>query len=166
MMLLAQALPDIAPPVNYSLVPPWMIFVGSLVVLTIIGLAIWYGRRFFRKKQVTLSPRERALAALSEIESEVERIAPYQFSIRVSNILRRYVVEQFDLPMTRQTSVEFLNAIASAPNFGDEEKALLADFLNRCDLIKFARYEATSSDSQLLLDEAFRFVQGGQLATV
>ena len=163
MMLLAQALPDIAPPVNYSLVPPWMIFVGSLVVLTIIGLAIWYGRRFFRKKQVTLSPRERALAALSEIESEVERIAPYQFSIRVSNILRRYVVEQFDLPMTRQTSVEFLNAIASAPNFGDEEKALLADFLNRCDLIKFARYEATTADSRLLLDEARQFVKGGAL---
>jgi hypothetical protein len=163
MMLLAQALPDIAPPVNYSLVPPWMIFVGSLVVLTIIGLAIWYGRRFFRKKQVTLSPRERALAALSEIESEVERIAPYQFSIRVSNILRRYVVEQFDLPMTRQTSVEFLNAIASAPNFGDEEKALLADFLNRCDLIKFARYEATTEDSRLLLDEARQFVKGGAL---
>jgi len=163
MMLLAQALPDIAPPVNYLLVPPWMIFVGSLVVLTIIGLAIWYGRRFFRKKQVTLSPRERALAALSEIESEVERIAPYQFSIRVSNILRRYVVEQFDLPMTRQTSVEFLNAIASAPNFGDEEKALLADFLNRCDLIKFARYEATPEDSRLLLDEARQFVKGGAL---
>ena len=163
MMLLAQALPDIAPPVNYSLVPPWMIFVGSLVILTIIGLAIWYGRRFFRKKQVTLSPRERALAALSEIESEVERIAPYQFSIRVSNILRRYVVEQFDLPMTRQTSVEFLNAIASAPNFGDEEKALLADFLNRCDLIKFARYEATTADSRLLLDEARQFVKGGAL---
>ena len=162
-MLLAQALPDIAPPVNYSLVPPWMIFVGSLVVLTIIGLAIWYGRRFFRKKQVTLSPRERALAALSEIESEVERIAPYQFSIRVSNILRRYVVEQFDLPMTRQTSVEFLNAIASAPNFGDEEKTLLADFLNRCDLIKFARYEATTEDSRLLLDEARQFVKGGAL---
>jgi hypothetical protein len=163
MMLLAQALPDIAPPVNYSLVPPWMIFVGSLIVLTIIGLAIWYGRRFFRKKQVTLSPRERALAALSATENEVEKIAPYQFSIRVSNILRRYVVEQFDLPMTRQTSVEFLNAIASAPNFGDEEKALLADFLNRCDLIKFARYEATMEDSRLLLDEARQFVKGGAL---
>ena len=163
MMLLAQALPDIAPPVNYSLVPPWMIFVGSLVVLTIIGLAIWYGRRFFRKKQVTLSPRERALAALSEIESEVERIAPYQFSIRVSNILRRYVVEQFDLPMTRQTSVEFLNAIASAANFSDDEKTLLADFLNRCDLIKFARYQATTADSRLLLNEARQFVKGEAL---
>jgi Domain of unknown function (DUF4381) len=163
MMRLAQALPDIAPPVNYSLVPPWMIFVASLIVLTIIGLAIWYGRRFFRKKQVTLSPRERALTALNRIESEVENIPPYQFSIRVSDILRRYVMEQFDLPMTRQTSVEFLNAIASAANFSADEKTLLADFLNRCDLIKFARYEATMAESRLLLDEARQFVKGEAL---
>lgn len=163
MILLAQALPDIAPPVSYSLVPLWMIFVASLVVLTIIGLAIWYGWRFFRKKQVTLSPRDRALAALNRIESEVEKISPYQFSIRISDILRRYVMEQFDLPMTRQTSVEFLNAIASAANFSDDEKTLLADFLNRCDLIKFARYEATIADSRLLLDEARQFVKGGAL---
>jgi Domain of unknown function (DUF4381) len=163
MILLAQTLPDIAPPVSYSLVPPWMIFVASLIVLTIIGLAIWYGRRFFRKKQVTLSPRERALTALNRIESEVENIPPYQFSIRVSDILRRYVMEQFDLPMTRQTSVEFLNAIASAANFSADEKTLLADFLNRCDLIKFARYEATMAESRLLLDEARQFVKGEAL---
>src|SRR6266536_2109554 len=142
MMVLAQALPDIAPPVNYSLVPPWIIFVASLIALTIIGLSIWYGRKLFRKAQPAPSPRERALAALSRIESEVEEIAPYQFSIRVSNILRRYVMEQFDLPMTRQTSVEFLNG---------------------CDLIKFARYEATTADSRLLLDEARQFVKGGAL---
>jgi Domain of unknown function (DUF4381) len=163
MMVLAQALPDIAPPLNYSLVPPWIIFVASLIALTIIGLAIWYGRKLFRKAQPAPSPRERALAALSRIESEVEEIAPYQFSIRVSNILRRYVMEQFDLPMTRQTSVEFLNAIASAANFSNDEKTLLADFLNRCDLIKFARYEATTADSRLLLDEARQFVKGGAL---
>ena len=102
---------------------------------------------------------------MNEIERDVEGINPYQFSIRVSDILRRYVMEQFDLPMTRQTSVEFLNAIGSAASFGDEEKALLADFLNRCDLIKFARYDATPSDSRLLLDEARQFVKGGALVT-
>jgi hypothetical protein len=30
-------------------------------------------------------------------------------------------------------------------------------------LIKFARYEATTADSERLLDEATRFVKGGQL---
>ena len=158
------AINDIAPPINYSLVPPWMIFVGSLLVLTIIGLAVWYGRKLFHKEKPVPSPRERALAALSAIEKEVDQIGPYQFSIRVSDILRRYVMEQFDLPMTRQTSVEFLNAISGTAKFGEDEKTLLADFLNRCDLIKFARYEATSADSRLLLDEARQFVKGGALA--
>src|SRR5205807_8301826 len=37
---------------------------------------------------------------------------------------------------------------------------------HRCDLIKFAKYEATTSDSELLLEEAIRFLKGGQLATV
>ena len=39
-------------------------------------------------------------------------MTPYQFSIRVSDILRRYVTEQYQLPVTRQTSVEFLAALA------------------------------------------------------
>ncbi len=165
MLLLAEISNDIVPPVNYSLIPPWMIFVASLAVLTIIGLAVWYGRKLFRKNKPIPTPRERALAALNEIEKEIERINPYQFSIRVSDILRRYVMEQFDLPITRQTSVEFLNAIGSGANFSDDEKTLLADFLNRCDLIKFARYEATPADSRLLLDEARQFVKGGALVT-
>ncbi|HKS04327.1 MAG TPA: DUF4381 family protein [Chthoniobacterales bacterium] len=163
MLLFAENAPDIVSPVNYSLVPPWMIFVASLLALTIIGLAIWFGRKLFQKDKPVPTPRERALAGLNEIERDVERINPYQFSIRVSDILRSYVMEQFDLPMTRQTSVEFLNAIASVASFGDEEKTLLADFLNRCDLIKFARYEATPSDSRLLLEEARQFVKGGAL---
>ena len=95
-------------------------------------------------------------------------MSPYQFSIRVSDILRKYVTQQYGLPATRQTSIEFLTALATPKAFGvsADEKSLLEDFLNRCDLIKFARYEATPSDSELLLQEAVRFVKGAQLAPV
>src|SRR5436305_347021 len=151
MLLLAENATDIVPPVNYSLVPRWMIFVASLLALTIIGLAVLYGRKLFRKDKPVPTPRERALAALNEIEKDAERINPYQFSIRVSDILRGYVMEQFDLPMTRQPPVEFLNATGSVASFDAAEKTLLADFLIRCALINFARYDATSSDSRLLL---------------
>ena len=93
-------------------------------------------------------------------------MSPYQFCIRVSDILRRYVTQQYGVPATRQTSIEFLTAAAKAPSFSADDKSLLEDFLNRCDLIKFAKYEATISDSELLLEEAIRFVKGGQLAAV
>lgn len=161
---LAQEFHDIAPPVDYSLVPPWMIFVGSFVALCIVGLIAWAVMRRMRKPKPEKSPRVRALELLEQARGEIAHRTPYEFSIHVSDILRRYVVEEYRLPITRQTSVEFLEAISNAKTFSEDERSLLADFLNRCDLIKFARYEATTADSELLLDEATRFVQGGQLA--
>ncbi|PYL26446.1 MAG: hypothetical protein DMF37_02155 [Verrucomicrobia bacterium] len=166
-IIAAEEFHDIVPPVDYSLIPPWLIFLGVFVSLTIIGLIAWLIVRALRRRPVLIqTPRERALAILEQMQTEIETINPYRFSIRVSDILRRYVTEQFNLPVTRQTSVEFLVGLRKTSPFSEDEKALLEDFLNRCDLIKFARYEATSSDSQLLLEEAIRFVQGGQLATV
>ena len=164
--LLADQLHDIAPPVDYSLIPPWLVFVIAFVVLSLLGLVTWWFIRRQKPESPPKSPRDIALSELDQIHCEIEKMSPYQFSIRVSDILRRYVTQQYGLPATRQTSMEFLTAAAKAPSFSADEKSLLEDFLNRCDLIKFAKYEATVSDSELLLEEAIRFVKGGQLATV
>ena len=163
-IIFAQEFHDIASPVDYSLIPTWVIFLATFVALTIIGLIIWLIARRRKPVEPPKSPRERAIESLERIRDQIERLNPYQFSIRVSDILRRYVMEQYDLPVTRQTSVEFLERLAKSSPFSDDDKSLLEDFLNRCDLIKFARYNATVADSQLLLEEAMRFVQGGQLA--
>ncbi len=163
-IFLAEEFHDIAPPVDYSLLPTWVVFCAAFVVLTLIGLIVWLIARRPRKTPPPKSAREQALERLAQIEREIETVGPYQFSIRVSDILRRYVTEQYSLPVTRQTSVEFLAGLTSASPFSEDDKSLLTDFLNRCDLIKFARYEATTDDSRLLLEEATRFVKGGQLA--
>jgi Domain of unknown function (DUF4381) len=155
---------DIAPPVNYSLIPMWLIFAAAFVGLTVVGLSIWLFVRSRRAAPPAQTPRQRALEVLDRMQYDVERVAPYRFSIRVSDVLRRYVTEQYSLPVTRQTSVEFLTALAQSSSFSQGDKSLLEDFLTRCDLIKFARYDATSADSRLLIDEATRFVQGGELA--
>jgi hypothetical protein len=165
-ILTAEEFHDIAPPVDYSLIPPWVIFVCAFVGLTLLGLLGWWIAHKRKPAQPPQLPRQRALDALEQIAGDIERMTAYQFSIRVSDILRRYVTEQYALPLTRQTSVEFLNALRNSASFSEEEKSLLADFLNRCDLIKFGRYDATTADSQLLLGEAMRFVKGGELATV
>ncbi len=163
-ILIAEKFNDIAPPIDYSLVPPWLVFVAVFVGLTVLGLIVWLITRSRKQVVPTKSARAHALEQLERMQGEVERTQPYRFSIHVSDVLRRYVTEQFNLPVTRQTSVEFLSSLANFSTFSEEEKQLLEDFLNRCDLIKFARYEATASDSRLLLDEAIRFVKGGELA--
>lgn len=163
LILAAEELHDIAPPVDYSLLPPWVIFGGALVALLLCGLLGWWIWRRWQRPGAQPSPRERTLELLDRIGREIETLSPYQFSIRVSDVLRRYVTDQYQLPVTRQTSVEFLAALTKASPFSEDEKSLLEDFLNRCDLIKFARYDATREDSRLLLEEAMRFVQGGKL---
>jgi hypothetical protein len=166
LVLAADEFHDIAPAVDYSLLSPWLIFLGVFVLLTAIGLIAWFIAKSFRRPTPPQPPRDRALALLEQIRTQITTINPYRFSIRVSDILRSYVTEQFGLPITRQTSVEFLNGFRGSSPFSEDEKSLLEDFLSRCDLIKFARYEATTSDSELLLEEAIRFVKGGQLAAV
>ncbi len=162
-LFLAEEFHDIAPPVDYSLVPVWLIFVAVFATLLLLGLVVWLILRARRRPKPAPTARDTALGQLRLIETELETMNPYQFSIRVSDILRRYVTEQYDVPSTRQTSVEFLNAVAKAARFSESEKSLLAEFLNRCDLIKFARYDATTHDSRRLLEEATQFVQGGKL---
>ena len=162
----AQEFHDIAPPVDYSLIPTWLVFAGSFAALAMIGLAVWLIIRARQRPLPAKSPQQRALEALDRLEIQIEKVNPYQLSIRVSDVIRRYVTEQYALPVTRQTSFEFLTALARTSPFSDEERSLLEDFLNRCDLIKFARYAATLSDSRLLMDEATRFVKGGQLEPV
>jgi hypothetical protein len=161
-LLLVEELHDIAPPVGYSLIPTWLVFVVVFATLSLLGGVIWWLLARIRRRAVPPQlPRDRAIAALQRAGMEMSTINPYQFSIRVSDILRSYVTDQYGLPVTRQTSVEFLERLKREGHFSEEEKRLLEDFLNRCDLIKFARYDATVGDSHLLLEEATRFVEGG-----
>jgi len=154
---------EIAPPVDYSLVPPWVVYTAIGVGLAILGaIGWWIWKRAQRPKPVR-SPRDRALDALDHIGDQMETLSPYQFSIAVSDILRGYVTEEYQLPVTRQTSVEFLGTLAKNSSFSAEEKSMLQDFLERCDLIKFARYDATPDDSRRLLGEAIQFVKGAKL---
>ncbi|MEO5753305.1 MAG: DUF4381 family protein [Chthoniobacterales bacterium] len=162
-VFLAEEFHDITGPVEFFILKPWMIFCAVAAVLLLGSLIFWLIKRWRNRPVAVQTPRQRALELLARVETEIDKLTPYQFSIRVSDILRRYVTEQYQLPVTRQTSVEFLNALAATSPFSADEQSLLGDFLNRCDLIKFARYDATREDSRLLLNEAERFVKGGVL---
>src|ERR1700736_4912216 len=110
----AEELHDIAPPVDYSLIPTWAVFVATFLALAIIGLIVWLIARSRQQAPPPKSARDRALEELERIADEIETSNPYRFSIRVSDILRGYVTEQYNLPVTRQTSVEFLETFRKA----------------------------------------------------
>jgi len=148
---------DIAPPVDVPW-PPWVwwaIGVGAVIAL---ALLVWLVNR----KPVTPppTPRQIALRALEELRAHIRELDPYAFSVRVSDVLRTYVSGQFSLHATTQTSPEFLASIANAPQFTSVDRQLLATFLERCDMLKFARIEAHAEENGELLGSAAAFVQG------
>lgn len=156
-------LAPIAPPVYVFPYPPWMVAAAAVAAIAVLGALAWAVVRRVRNRPVPPppTPRQRALAALEALRLRAEHTEPYPFSIEVSDALRRFVSEEFRVRATQQTSPEFLAAAAASPQFSEAGRALLAAFLEKADLIKFARVAASSKDSGQLLEEARRFVEGG-----
>ena len=157
---------DIAPAFDVFPYPTWMLVIAGIVVLSMIGGFIYVifhvlGNRIAPPPP---SPRNIALRELEALRALVRSSEPYAFSIAVSDVLRRYVSAQFRVRATQQTSPEFLAAIAESVKFGDADRRLLAEFLERCDLIKFAHIDADAADNERLLASAIAFVQGGAVA--
>lgn len=156
--------PDVAPPADILPYPMWMVVTAAVLIAILLGVVLWLIIRAIRRRPAPPppSPRTVALRALEALRPQVERIAPYEFSIEVSDVLRSYVEAQYGLRAKEQTSPEFLGSLAAAPQFTDNDRDLLARFLEKCDLIKFAHIDASSADSDHLLGSALAFVQGGR----
>ena len=159
-------LAPIAPPVPVFPYPAWMVITAAIVVLLVVAAIIWaiVRHRKNRPQPPPPTPRELALAALEALQNRITELEPHPFSVEVSDVLRHYVVGEFRVAATRQTSPEFLAAAAASPRFTEADKSLLAAFLDKVDLIKFARAQASAADSEALLEQARRFVKGGQSA--
>ena len=156
---------DIAPPVDIFPWPTWMVVCAIIVALAVVAgiVALILKKMRDKPKPPPPTPREVAIRELEALRPQVERQTPYDFSIAVSDVLRGYIGAQYRLHAREQTSPEFLAAISRSVKFSENEKGLLAGFLERCDLIKFARIDATSRDSGELLGKAIAFVQGERI---
>ena len=156
---------DIAPPVDIFPYPTWMVVISAIIALAVIAgiVALLVKKMRDQPKPPPPTPREIATRELEALRPQVERLSPYDFSIAVSDVLRSFIGGQFRLHAREQTSTEFLASISRSVKFSENEKSLLAAFLERCDLIKFARIDATSADSAQLLESAIQFAQGERI---
>ena len=154
---------DIRPPVNVFPYPLWMVATAAAVAAVLMALIVTMFVRAAKNRPKTppLTAREIALKRLKEAENDLEATQPYAFSIRVSDILRQYIAAQYRVHAPEQTSQEFLAEAARSPHFTGADKMLLAEFLERCDLIKFAHVNATMDDSRGMLAQAVKFAEGG-----
>jgi hypothetical protein len=153
---------DIVGPVDVWPYPMWMMVTAAGIALVVLGLLTWLLVRWLRRRsEPPPLPRDVALRELERLRPQVQTADPYAFSFPVSDVLRTYIGAQYSLHAREQTSPEFLASISTSPKFSDADRSLLAEFLEHCDMIKFARIDATAEDSARLLESAIAFVQGG-----
>ena len=154
---------DIAGPVSIP-IPTWMLAAAGVAALLLFGLLVWGVVAWIRRppSQPPESATAIALRRLKQLRTEVDKIAHYDFSVAVSDVLRTFISNaKFQLPATKLTSPEFLATIAESPSFKESDRALLSQFLEKCDMIKFARMDATNADNIELVESALAFAQGG-----
>jgi hypothetical protein len=162
-----SSLKDIAPPVPLVRqgLPPWVwIATSGLGGMGLLAGGWWWYRR--RQRAADALPVQRpahvlALAALEHLQREdligQERIE--EFYVRVSMILRQYIELRFGLRAPEQTTEEFLISALATGGLLAAHRDLLVAFLQRCDLVKFARHRPTPSAMEETFESAKTFVE-------
>lgn len=141
---------------------PWVL--GGVGLLLILLLLVWYLRRPRRVVHATetpLLPHVKALRALARLkgvprqtEAEVEA-----FYVEVSQVLRVYLEERFGLHAPERTTEEFLIEIEQSDLLKLEQRQGLQQFLEQCDLVKFARLIPASQVHDDTFQIAITFVE-------
>lgn len=155
----------IVPPQPYFLSGSLLWLVVAVLSLLLAGLVAWYLLRRPKTPKPTgpkLTPREAAKQKLAELERQMETMDARTFGGEVCDVLRVYIGDEYRMHPERQTSPEFLASVATTRVFSRNEHALLSEFLDGCDLLKFARLDATLAGKRALLAQALEFVDGSR----
>jgi hypothetical protein len=153
-----SGLHDIQDPVPIP--DPWRwVWIGALIAaLFALALYAWLRPRKPAPAPYVrvIPPHEKARKALLDALELIDE--PREFCILVSDALRVYLDERFTLGAPEKTTEEFLTELQVSSVLSEEQKDILEDFLNRCDLVKFARYEPREPELRALYDSALRLI--------
>jgi hypothetical protein len=159
---------EIAPPVDLPKPrPDWLWPLGgglAAVVLAAILMLVFKRRKSVEAAIPRLPAHE---IAFSELERLVADDLPGQGKIkefyqRISDILRHYIENRFGLHAPERTTEEFLVELGSGKSLEQSHQPLLQDFLQHCDLVKFAEHQPSTDDIQKTFDSCKNFILATQ----
>jgi hypothetical protein len=142
------------------LVSPWTlpgrIAAGALIVAA--SYAAWRWNRRRRSGNEPL-PFEVALRRLDGTRPLIAAGTAREFSIEVSDAVRDYIEKRFGVKAPHRTTDEFLrDQLLGSDKRLAGYKDLLEAFLKLCDLAKFAGWNLSAEDMELMLQKARSFV--------
>ena len=152
-------------PIGMNEVFPWLLL---LLVLALVGLGIWY---FVSRRKVkvdeegnvvrgpVIPPYDKAVDDLKRLREEKiwqsGKVKEYFSSL--TDIAREYIEGQFGVNAVEMTTDDILEEIKSL-RLPKETYGKLKDTMEVADLVKFAKYSATSLESDTALSNMTEFV--------
>lgn len=163
----ANDIRDIKPPVDIS--SGWEWLWGGLAAITILGLAVWAWRWWQKRRAqvLVIPPIPAHVRAKQKLQEALALITqPKPFVIAVSDTTRNYLEERFNFHAPERTTEEFLHELQRTDLLSREQKISLGNFLQSCDLVKFAKYEPGEPELRELHSSALHLVEQTEPAEV
>ena len=142
----------------------WTLALGALLAAGLVFWRRWRKQHLAPRPVIVIPPHVRARQRLDEALQFISD--PNRFCTRVADTIRIYLEERFRLRAPERTTEEFLLELQTSTHLTRDQKQTLAEFLQSCDLVKFARFEPTETSLRALHDAALRLVEETQFEPI
>jgi hypothetical protein len=155
----ANDIRDIKPPFVIPNAWEWLWVPAALAAIVLLFFCLkWWQKRRSQIPEVPPVPAHvRAKQKLDEALALISQ--PKEFCILVSDTIRLYLEERFNFRAPERTTEEFLHELQATDLLVAEQKEKLGEFLESCDLVKFAKYEPVEPELRTLHGSALRLVE-------
>ena len=147
---------------------PWLVILGIASGIAVLGSGTLLALRAMAHRRRVAAQRSAYDEAIAKLRALETRGAPSAevadaWFVELSAIVRSYLEHRYEIRAPELTTEEFLQAASQAASLTSEHRALLTQFLERCDRVKFAGYRPDAQESIDSLAAARAFVEDTRL---
>src|SRR3989338_7904529 len=141
-------------PKDYTLVVMGLLAAIAVIVFFMIRFLKYRKNKILAKAAPVKAPWEIALAKLEALRREnlILKGEIKKYYTVLGDIIRWYFEQKFNVKAPEMTTPEFLEHLTNLPHLNTSQKEILKDFMNSCDMVKFAKFTPEAS----FADESFR----------
>ena len=167
---------DIKPPLtlprDYETLILWGAFCLGILLVGLLAIYFWRRKKkgkelFPRKVEPPRPAHEIALEDLNALKesSLLAEGKVKEFYIKISEIIRRYIEGRYFIIALEMTTFDLIENL-SAAEIEPTNVQMIQEFLEICDLVKFAKYRPTEEENSTTINKAFEIVDQTKLVYV